>query len=141
MLSKSHRIPYSWQRKPLLPEMKLLMKDFGFKNTTPKIGTSHGRLRDFSSELTKNYPPQIGTSHRGLRAFCSELLKITPPPPKLLFGKNFREKLQYHKDNWAEKGCVHPKCVYADLPRFLAVHCSCRVPLRLLLLWVTFTVS
>ena len=79
-MSKSHRIPYSWQRKPLLPEMKLLMKDFGFKNTTPRIGTSDGRLRDFSSELTKNYPPQIGTSHRGLRDFCSELLKITPPP-------------------------------------------------------------
>ena len=32
----------------------------------------------------------------------------------LIIRQNFSEKLQYNEDNWAAKGCVHPKCVYAD---------------------------
>ena len=51
------------------------------KNPSPRIGTSHGRLRDCGSELTKNTPsPRIGTSHGGLGDFGSEFSKNTPSP-------------------------------------------------------------
>ena len=46
-----------------------------------RIGTCHGGLKDFGSELTKNTPPsRIGTSHGRLRNFGSELTKNTPLP-------------------------------------------------------------
>ena len=71
MLSKSHRIPCSWQRilHPS-PEMELLIEDLGDFSSElvqnpphpPRMGTSHGVFVDFESELTKN-TPKIGTSH------------------------------------------------------------------------------
>ena len=53
-------------------EMKLLMDGLLFwarQEYTPQLGTSHGGLRDFSSQITKNTPTptQIRTSHGGLR--------------------------------------------------------------------------
>ena len=73
------------------PELKLLMEDletsiWAFQEYLPKrIGTSHGGLRHFGSELTKNTPtPRIETSHGGLMYFSSELTKNTPPPHPLL---------------------------------------------------------
>ena len=63
LLSKSHRIPYYWQRIPP-PELELLMEDLGTSvlslsriTPSPRIGTSHGGLGDFGFELTKNPPP------------------------------------------------------------------------------------
>ena len=96
---------YSWQKIPLPPEiltfdgwtsgrslpitppkLELLMEDLRtsiLRIPPPPVGTSHGRLRDFSSELPPP-PPQKkqkkpGTSHEGLSDFISELTKNTPP--------------------------------------------------------------
>ena len=107
-MSKLHRIPYSWQRippsNPSLQKWKFSWIVLSFPRINPppptQIGTSHGGLKDFSSELPKNTPPQskfelliedlgisilsfprmppptptqIGTSHRGLRDLSSKL--------------------------------------------------------------------
>ena len=51
-----------------------------------RIGTYHGGLWDFGSELMKNNPHRIGNSHGGPRDFSSELTKNnSPPPPQLEF--------------------------------------------------------
>ena len=75
---QNHRIHYSWQRIPG-PEMKLLMDELWGKclpkypHPHPRIGISHGRLRDFGSyqEITQNTlfltPPQTELLMDGLR--------------------------------------------------------------------------
>ena len=46
----------------------------------PRIGTSHGGLGDFGSELTKNTPvPSFGASHRGfVMDWCMETTPVSP---------------------------------------------------------------
>ena len=61
LLSKSHRIGYSWQRIP-----------------SPRNGSSHGGLRDLGSEITRMPPPQNRTSHGGLVEFVLSLPRIHP---------------------------------------------------------------
>ena len=94
-MSKLHRIPYSWQRIPPsnspLQKWKFSWIVLSFPRINPpplpppptQIGTSHGGLKDFSSELPKNTPSpiQIWTSHRGLRDFNAELPKNAPTHP------------------------------------------------------------
>ena len=70
MLSKSHRIRYSWQRIP----------------PPPRIGTSHGGLMDFSSELTRNTPSpeleplmeDLGTQNNTIQLTVLSLPRISP---------------------------------------------------------------
>ena len=55
---------------------------------TPRIGTSHGRLRDFGSELNKNTPPPPHQTHTQnwnflWRTLVLSLPRIRPPPPEL----------------------------------------------------------
>ena len=84
MLSKSRRIPYSWIKKIPTPN---------------QIGTSHGALRDFRSELLKNPLPSIGTSHRGLR---TELTKNTPNPQP--------QELEFLMEDFGTLVLSLPKC-------------------------------
>ena len=89
LLSKSLRIGYSLQRIPLPPRNGTshgwTLGSEVKKKTSPTVGTSHGGLRDFGSELTKNtpLPTWIGTSHGGIRNFGSEFTKTPPPPPRI----------------------------------------------------------
>ena len=88
LLSKPHKIPYSWTKNTPFPEMKILMCGLWFwahqeYPPPPKPPPSSKLLmEDFRYQLTKNtHPTPIGISHEEFRDFSSELTMNTPPPP------------------------------------------------------------
>ena len=95
------RIPHPPQSK-----LELLIKDLrfwfwahqGYPCAHPtQVGSSHGRLKAFSSELPKYTPTQMGSSQGGLRDFGSELPKNIPPPKLDLLLEDLGTSVQSFK--------------------------------------------